>query len=355
MNPLPVPAAVAGTVRLPEVLPPAPPAAGKPAAGFASRRLTSKRSKTARCRASISVADATLNEIGSPSAFVAAGSGGLDARTGITLGPDGNVYVAGNGDEQRAPLQRHDRPVHQHVRRPGLRRAASDVLTGWLSVRTATCTSPARQRTRSCEYNGSTGAFLNAFVAAGSGGLEHAPRAIAFGPDGNLYVSSNDSNAVLRYQGPLAASPGTPLPRRPDRGDLRARRVQRAAGRAGLQLVFGPDGNSLRRSAATLGASCDTTAPRRLPRHVRPRDVGDGDLGDPRGMAFDQDGRLYVRDSGNAVHRYDTQGNFLGDLVSRSVPPAVSPIGMAFDAQGNLLISCCDIRTPSCATTAAWW
>jgi hypothetical protein len=35
--------------------------------------------------------------IGSPSAFITAGSGGLQAPMGITLGPDGNVYVAGNG------------------------------------------------------------------------------------------------------------------------------------------------------------------------------------------------------------------------------------------------------------------
>jgi hypothetical protein len=42
-------------------------------------------------------ADPNLNEIGSPSAFITAGSGGLSAPQGITLGPDGNVYVAGNG------------------------------------------------------------------------------------------------------------------------------------------------------------------------------------------------------------------------------------------------------------------
>src|SRR5262249_15383491 len=50
---------------------------------------------------SISVANASLNEIGTPSPFIAAGSGGLSSPAYITLGPDGNVYVAGNGGAVR--------------------------------------------------------------------------------------------------------------------------------------------------------------------------------------------------------------------------------------------------------------
>ena len=38
----------------------------------------------------------------------------------------------------------------------------------------------------------------------------------------------------------------------------------------------------------------------------------------------------------NAVHRYDAQGNFLGDLLVNSVNPSLSkPLGMTFDAQGT--------------------
>jgi len=60
-------------------------------------------------------------------------------------------------------------------------------------------------------------------------------------------------------------------------------------------------------------------------------------------MAFDQEGRLYVSDASNAVHRYDAQGNFLGDLLVDSVSTALSkPLGMTFDAQGALLITCRD-------------
>ncbi len=38
-------------------------------------------------------------------------------------------------------------------------------------------------------YDGSTGAFLDVFVPAGSGGLD-GPLNATFGPDGNLYVGS---------------------------------------------------------------------------------------------------------------------------------------------------------------------
>jgi hypothetical protein len=72
--------------------------------------------------ASISIADASLNEIGTASAFVAAGSGGLSLPKDVVQGPDGNVYVASAN--------------------------TNSIL----------------------RYNGSTGALLGTFVAAGSGG-----------------------------------------------------------------------------------------------------------------------------------------------------------------------------------------
>lgn len=49
-------------------------------------------------------------------------------------------------------------------------------------------------------YNGLTGAFIDAFVTAGSGGLI-SPEGLAFGPDGNLYVASGLSNEVLLARG----------------------------------------------------------------------------------------------------------------------------------------------------------
>jgi hypothetical protein len=51
-------------------------------------------------------------------------------------------------------------------------------------------------------FNGATGAFIDTFVPALSGGLM-LPIGLAFGPDDNLYVSS--FNDVLRYNGTTGA------------------------------------------------------------------------------------------------------------------------------------------------------
>src|SRR5687768_17331309 len=53
-------------------------------------------------------------------------------------------------------------------------------------------------------YNGITGAFMGDFVASGSGGLDR-PQGLSFGPDGHLYVSSVTSGRVLRYHGASGA------------------------------------------------------------------------------------------------------------------------------------------------------
>ena len=86
--------------------------------------------------------------------FVEPGGGGLDSPQGITVGPDGNVYVSS---------------------------AIND---------------------RVLKYDGRTGAFLGAFV---DGGMLDRPWYLAFGPDGDLYVSSSATNQVLCYDGTSGA------------------------------------------------------------------------------------------------------------------------------------------------------
>ena len=86
--------------------------------------------------------------------FVESGGGGLDSPQGITVGPDGNVYVSS---------------------------AVNDKVL---------------------KYNGQTGAFMGAFV---DGGQLDRPWYLTFGPDGNLYVSSSATNRVLCYDGSTGA------------------------------------------------------------------------------------------------------------------------------------------------------
>jgi outer membrane protein assembly factor BamB len=170
-------------------------------------RLAAERLEDREVPATASVAGATLTEIGSPSDFVTAGSGGLDAPIGITLGPDGNVYVAGNNGAVRRYNAATGAYIDTFVVQGSGGLSGVDGLAfgpdGHLYVASLNTDQILR-------YNGTTGAFINAFVTAGSGGLD-TPRGITFGQDGNLYVSSELTHSILRYQGPTGASPGAPL------------------------------------------------------------------------------------------------------------------------------------------------
>ncbi len=136
-------------------------------------------------------------------AFVLGGTGGLDraGRPGIRTG--------------RAPLcrrlrrQRNSQIRRHHRRLPGrFRRQHHNAGANRLRSLTGTCTLASDAGNRVERFDGSTGASMGNFVGPGVGGLSGAT-GLAFGPDGNLYVSSWDTNAVLRYQGPDGASPGT--------------------------------------------------------------------------------------------------------------------------------------------------
>ncbi len=201
--------------------------------------------------------------------FIPAGSGGQLIFTPV-FGPDGNVYLV---DQQGGILR----------------------------------------------YNGSTGAFIDKFVSAGSGGML-STKYFIFGPDGNLYVSDNSAQVVRRFNG----STGAPM----------------GVFTSGYNLVvpldsaFGPDGNFYVADGVNV-VKFDGTTGAFISVFVA---AGSGGLSGPELIAFRPDGTLWVESGLSGIFRYDAQ---TGAFVSQFLPyfGVLVDGGLAFGPDGNVYVA----------------
>jgi sugar lactone lactonase YvrE len=266
---------------------------------------------------------------------------------GLVFGPDGNLYVCSGGPDS---ILRYDGITGDPLPSPGNSGATfvpsgSGGLTfggpgeggawlvfgpdGNLYVPSGSIGAPPAE-SKVLRFNGTTGEFIDAFVPAGSGGLQ-GPRGLVFGPDGNLYVEASRSapGSVLRYDG-----------RSGDFLDVFVPAGSNPFGESGpgntRGLVFGPDGNlyvsygasasgvphpSVLRYGGTTGALIDAFV-----------SEGSGGLSIPTGPLFGPDGNLYIRSvpylpgGPGTVKRYDgTTGAYIDDFVPSE------PSGLAFN------------------------
>jgi hypothetical protein len=202
------------------------------------------------------------------------------------------------------------------------------------------------------QFDGTTGSFLSTFVATGSGGLTNAS-GLAFGPDGDLYVSSchnhdNETGQVLKYQGP-SVGPNGEQP-----GQFLGIYCSTGIGSQPSELAFGPDG-SLYVSCTNNGSGAPNSG--FVNRYQGPSGsspgqfidtfvpAGRGGAKNPRSPMFDSQGHLYVTDGIlNEVLRYQgpneaNPGAFIDTYVTTGQQNGLGPaLGLAIGPDGNLYV-----------------
>jgi hypothetical protein len=224
------------------------------------------------------------------------GGGDLQATAGVTVGPDGNIYVASQN--------------------------TGEVLF----------------------YNGKTGAPLPSPLPGGRDGLFSvlpdndpndeqfpAPGPLRFGPDGNLYVADFGGFTVRRIHGTTGVDLG--------------------AAATGLGppggLTFAPNGD-------LYVGNYGTSAIIRVHNGVQQTFIasGTGPILTPSSMLFLPNGdMLVVSMFANEIHRYSAAGAYLGLFAAIApVPPPVDvtnyPSDIGFDADGNVIVAVLGATNP---------
>ena len=190
---------------------------------------------------------------------------------------------------------------------------------------------------RVLKYDGATGNFLGNYIGLGTLGLNR-PNAIVLGGDGHLYVGNAGDSSVVRFRGPNQQNPGMYVD------------TFIASGSGGLSWIsgdgmeFGPDGqlyissretNSVLKFNGTSGVYLETVVK-----------SGEGGLRTTGGLAFDSAARLYVASqSTNEILRF-AQRNQVAFSVRLNSPSAI-PVSVSYATVNNNALGGTDYSSAS--------
>ena len=169
-----------------------------------------------------------------------------------------------------------------------------------------------------------TRAFLLSYATPpASSGLLH-PYQPAFGPDGNLYVSSQDTNVVTGFYGPASPQAGSAM-----------------ANSSFLQSQY-PTG-TFNPGTFVPAWTADSNAPKFTPVPVTQGGLTFTTAGSSshsvRGLAFDDAGHLFVADEGNnrVAVLAAASGSYLGAITQSKNHSVQEPVAVWFDPGSGLL------------------
>ncbi len=173
-------------------------------------------------------------------------------------------------------------------------------------------------------YDPADGSFFDTFVSAGSGGLDE-PTGLIFGRDGNLLVGSFRTDQVLEFD----AATGAPLGVFASGGGLDGIGGL-AFGADGRLYVAGVNSDAVHRYDGLTGAYVSTFVP-----------TGSGLLDGPEALLFTASGHLLVASKNNdRVMQYDaTTGALASTLVTDASGGLGAPVGLAIEPGGQLLVA----------------
>jgi hypothetical protein len=221
----------------------------------------------------------------------------------LTIGPDGDLYVpvpldplAGNTHTVRRYNWETGEFVGFHVK---LSTSSGITTPGALSFGPDGNLYVAYSDDSIRVYDGTSGLFQRTFLRAGSGGLVLLSDFV-FGPTRDVFVVSRQTSEILRYDG--------------ETGDFKAVFVPKGfISGAPLNLAFGPDGNlyvttslGIFRFQGTTGDFLDV--------FINWVEHGIADSKFEGTFAFGSDGYLYAGIEGGRVFRYNLQSQSLKDV-----------------------------------------
>jgi len=243
--------------------------------------------------------------------------GSLEGPSRITLGPDGNIYIANQGP-----------PVFSPPGTPPAPGVPGNVL----------------------RYNPTTGVsstFLSSADLTLVGGASYSPTGLSFGADGNFYLARNNgptgaagSGAIDRFS-PTGAFLGTVATGFTQPVEITIRGTDLYVSNLRGSTVGGNSGlGSVDRIANYTTATSATAV---VTNFVA---AGSGGLENPTGTAFDSQGRFYIADvsdvssgASNKVNRYNADGSFETTFIGPAVLGGTFTSDIIFTDDGDALVA----------------